>query len=213
MRFNMDAVSAVPTHLQRPSEVLHTLATLSEHDIAVEEVVGLLGERAFGAGILVFALPVLLPLPPGSTFIFALPLIFITAQLMWGRHTLWLPDAVGRRRIPLGRIRWALPKAARALGWCERFLKTRHQLFCTARADRLTGTGCLVLSLVLLVPLPLSNLLPAFALTVFALGMVRRDGIVIAYGWMCWIFALTVTHLATAALAHGATPLLRALLG
>ena len=171
----------------------------------------ILGDKTFGAAILVFALPVLLPLPPGSPFILGLPLIFITAQLMLGRRTLWLPAFVGSRRIPLDRLRPTLGRAADGLSRAEGFFKSRHPLFCTARADRLTGAACLALSVVMFLPIPLASLLPALALSAFALGLVRNDGIMIASGWLCSIAALSVAGFVTSLLAQNAVPLFNAL--
>ena len=172
---------------QRPSGLLRDLASCPRSDVTVQDIVQLLGDRSFGATMLVFAVPVLLPLPPGSSFVLGAPLILIAAQLMLGRRMLWLPRFVGSWRIPLGRMRQPLGRAAAAMAWIEGFLKSRHPLFCTPRADRLTGAACFLLSLVLFLPIPLASLVPAFALTIFALGLLRQDGVMIASGWVCCI--------------------------
>ena len=52
-------------------------------------------------------------------------------------------------------------------------------------AERLIGGVCLILAIVLVLPISLGNMLPAFALCLIALGIMERDGV--------WIFAGVVT--------------------
>ena len=60
------------------------------------------GDRAFGALLLVFALPNLLPLPPGSSTVLGIPLMLISVQLALERTELWPPRAVGERSLGKG---------------------------------------------------------------------------------------------------------------
>ena len=183
---------------RRPSELLQWLAGVAERDIAVEQIITSIGNRAFGAGILLFAIPVLLPLPAGLSQLMGVPLILFATQLMLGRELLWLPAFLSERRIPLNRIRPGLLRIANILSWAENYLQARNPLFCTRWANRLTGAACLVLSLILLVPIPFSSLIPAFALTVFSLGLIYRDGVMIAFGWLFTILASLVAQFVTA---------------
>lgn len=182
---------------QRPSDLLKWLAGVTEREIAVGQIITSVGNRAFGAGILLFAIPVLLPLPAGLSHVMGAPLIFIATQLMLGREVLWLPAFLSERRIPLGKIRSGLLRIAGMLSWAENYLQARHPLFGTRRANRLTGAACLVMSLILLIPIPFSSLIPAFTLTVFSLGLIYRDGVMIAFGWLFSIVALSVTQFVT----------------
>jgi hypothetical protein len=195
---------------QRPSELLRWLAGVAEREIAVGEIITSIGNRAFGAGILLFAIPVLLPMPAGLSHIMGAPLIFIASQLMLGREFLWLPAFLSERRIPLSKIRPGLLRIAGMLNWAENYLLARHPLFCTRWANRLTGAACLVLSLILLIPIPFSSLIPAFALTVFSLGLIYRDGVMIAFGWLFVILASIVTHFVTACMISVVTQLVSA---
>jgi hypothetical protein len=61
--------------------------------------------------------------------------------------------------------------------------------------------ACLYLALILALPLPLVNLVPALCLAALALGLIRQDGLFVAVG-------LAGTLLLTAALAY-ALPLRR----
>ena len=73
---------------QRFSEVLSGLAARPVPVISIGDVLNAFGDRAFGALMLLFAAPNMLPLPPGMSAVLGAPLLFITAQLMLGRSTL-----------------------------------------------------------------------------------------------------------------------------
>jgi hypothetical protein len=206
-------VTTVTQDLEPPSALLRALASDPRSEVSVTDILAYLGDRALAAAMLVFALPILAPLPPGSNFVLGLPLLAITAQLMLGRSTLWLPGMIGRKRVRLDASREFLRKAADRLAWLEQYVKPRHGWFCTPRADRLIGAACFMLALLLFLPIPFASILPALALSLFALGLVKRDGIFIAGGWLIVILALVTTQLVTMALAEHGPGLVSALLG
>jgi hypothetical protein len=177
---------------QRLSDVLHQLAAEERQELQISELLTLMGERAFGAGMLAFAVPSLIP---GASAIFAIPLFFITAQLMIGRPTMWLPQFLTRRSVPWNSLRKGLQRAADMVGRAERLMKPRLDIFCTPFAERLTGIACFVLTLILFLPIPLANFPPAFALILFALGLAEQDGLAIALGWIVSILTLTIALL------------------
>ena len=199
--------------LEPPSALLRALASDPRSEVSVTDILAYLGDRALAAAMLVFALPILAPLPPGSNFVLGVPLLAITAQLMLGRSTLWLPSMIGRKRVRLDASRKFLRKAADRLAWLEQYMKPRHGWFCSPRADRIIGAACFMLAILLFLPIPFASLLPALALSVFALGLVKRDGMFIAGGWLIVIIALVTTQLVTMALAEHGPGLVSALLG
>ena len=66
------------------------------------------------------------------------------------------------------------------LDWVEKVSRPRWSEL--ARRERLAGAACLYLAVVLLLPLPFVNLVPAVCLALIALGVVQRDGIATALG-------------------------------
>ncbi|HUE45381.1 MAG TPA: exopolysaccharide biosynthesis protein [Aestuariivirgaceae bacterium] len=200
-------------HLEPPSALLRALASDPRSELRLTDILAYLGDRALAGAMLVFALPILAPLPPGSNFVLGVPLLAITGQLMIGRNTLWLPDMIGRKQMRLETFRSFLHKAADRVEWFEKYMKPRHGIFCTPRADRLVGGACFVLALLLFLPLPFASLLPALALSLFALGLVKRDGVLIAAGWLIVILVLVTTQLVTMALAEHGPGLVSAIFG
>ena len=48
--------------------------------------------------------------------------------------------------------------------------------------ERLASAVCVVLALILVLPIPLGNMAPAFAISMLALGFLRRDGLLVLAG-------------------------------
>lgn len=156
------------------------------------DVIRELGERGFGALILLLAAPNLIPLPPGSSFVFAVPLLFITAQLMIGQHKVWLPRRLKDAKVGGGRLPHLLERLVPYVIKIEKLLKPRGTLFTSAFGERLAGGACLFLSIVLLLPIFGANIVPAFALCCFALGLIEQDMIPIAAGWLGTIITVAI---------------------
>lgn len=152
--------------------------------ISVGAILTAFGDRAFGALMLVFALPNALPMPPGTSAVLGAPLVFIAFQLMIGRPVLWLPGFITNRSMAREDFATLAGKIEPWVKKLERLLKPRLQALTTPFADRLTGAACLVLSLILALPIPFGNMPPAATMTIFALGMIESDGVAIAVGWL-----------------------------
>lgn len=168
----------------RFSTVLRRLGEGDAERIAISELVATFADRAFGALMFVFAVPNVVPLPPGSSGFFAVPLILIAAQLALGRRLLWLPAPVLRlsvRRAEYARI------IERILPWlrrAERLLAPRLDFLFGPLGDRLIGVCCLAMAVVLFLPIPLANMLPGLSIAAFSLALMQRDGAAVIAGWL-----------------------------
>jgi hypothetical protein len=111
-------MTAEPDQAMAISRRLTQLAEDVEGDAAsMDWIMGQLHERAFGLFLLVLALPCCIPFLYGVPQIVALPLMFISAQMLLGRETPWLPRKLGARSMP----RTSLANlAARAEPWLRR---------------------------------------------------------------------------------------------
>lgn len=163
--------------------IVRDLLTRPDATIRLDDVLAAFGERAFGAVILLFAAPNLLPLPPGSSSVLAVPLLVVSAQLALGRGVMWLPASLARRDLPRERL---IAVADRLLPWinrAERVLKPRLGFMLAPVGDRLIGLVCTLLSAVLFLPIPFGSVPPALALVAFALALLARDGVAALVGW------------------------------
>lgn len=193
--------------------MLRDLANSGEERVSVASILHAFGDRAFGALLLVFALPNALPMPPGTSAVLGAPIVFIAFQLMVGRPELWLPRFITDRSMKREDFQTLAAKIEPWIQKLERLLKPRAQFLTTPFADRLTGAACLALSVVLALPIPFGNMPPAMAITAFALGMIESDGVATGVGWLVTIISFAIlaalSTAITAAAQNFADPVMR----
>jgi hypothetical protein len=176
----------------RLSDVLARIANDPKRDrIAVGDFLRAMQERAFGPLMLIFALPNVLPTPPGTSSVLGAPLVFLAAQLALGRSP-WLPPIIARRSIARKDFAAFVGKATPWLAKAERLLQPRLGALAHPPAEYIVGLVCFVLSVVLVLPIPLGNMLPALAICIMALGILERDGIWILVGMAIALTSLGV---------------------
>ena len=161
------------------------------------ELIEALGQRGYGALIVLLALPNLLPFwVPFLSPLVGVPMFIVCAQLAFGRTTPRLPDMVARRSMRGVALLGMIQKASPWLRRVERFVKPRPSFLTTRTGERLVGAWCMVLAAIVVLPTPLTNGPPALACLIMALGMLEEDGVVIlvgaAFGLLAAAFSLSV---------------------
>jgi len=161
---------------RRLSDILREIVDQGDSShITVGDLLRSMDGRAFGALLLIFAFPNVLPAPPGLAAFLGLPLLYLSAQMMLGRMP-WLPPFIDKRSLSRESFRAVIDRGNPILARVEKLLAQRLSALTSAPAERVLGGLCLILSLVLMLPIPLGNLLPALAICVVALGILERDG-------------------------------------
>lgn len=151
---------------------------LLEGPLTLGEAARLAGPHAQGLLLLLLALPEAVPLPvAGLSTVLALPLILLSLHMvLWGSD-LRLPHALQARRIPARGVRSALKRLSGFLEWMSRLSRPRWPGI--LRRTRAVGFGCLTLSLVIALPIPFGNFVPALCIAGIALGLLQRDGAIV----------------------------------
>lgn len=180
----------------RFSQVLQALAEAEGDKVSVNDIVRAFGERAFGALMLTVGLLNMLPWPPGGTTVVGAPLLFITLQLAIGREQLWLPRWLCRASFSRPNFRNGLRKVQPWLQKAERLTKPRLPWAVTGVAERLIGVAGLLLTCVLVLPIPFGNFAPAITISLFAIGLVQRDGVAALLGWAATAVSVGILVLA-----------------
>jgi hypothetical protein len=164
------------------SQVLIEMACQEARDrISVADLLVVLSDRALAALILIFALPNVLPAPPGTSAVLGAPLLFLTAQLATGRGP-WLPKVIADRSMPRSHFHAVVARAVPWLRRAERLMRPRWSTLAQPPAEYAVGGVCVLLALILFLPIPLGNIPPALAICLFSLGILERDGVWIAAG-------------------------------
>ncbi|TKT80414.1 exopolysaccharide biosynthesis protein [Aquamicrobium sp. LC103] len=179
----------------RLSQIFTDLAGRTDASISIRQIRDAIGDRSFAALLVLFAALNLLPLPPGSTLLFGIPLILISAQMVLGHDTAWLPRRFLDKSIAIDRFRISIAKIVPRLEWLERMVRPRYWPFRGGQADRIVGILSLILAIVVTLPIPLGNWLPAFATGIFGLALSERDGVFLGIGVAVTVLAFAVIGL------------------
>lgn len=166
------------------SAVLRELCDRGGPTVPISELVEAFGPRAFGAILLIFAAACALPLPPGSSTILGAPLVLLAPQVALGSRAPWLPRGIRHRGISTSQLRQVFQKIIPGLAKVEKVSRPRLEFLFGRIGDRVIGAVCTILALVLILPIPLGNLLPAAAVSLLSLALVTRDGFLAIIGYL-----------------------------
>jgi hypothetical protein len=180
--------------------------------VSVGDLLEALHDRAIGALIFVFALPNTLPMPPGASSILGAPLLFLTAQLTFGRRP-WLPRMIASRSMDRAHFAAVVGRVAPWLARAESLLRPRLGMLVRPPFEYLIGGICLVLSVILFLPIPMGNMPPALAICVFSLAVLERDGAWALAGLGAAIASLAIVWGVLFALIRGALLVISRLIG
>ncbi len=176
------------------SDRLDLLATEAEGDhVTLAWVLDHLKERAFGLFLLFLALPCCIPFLYGVPQIVALPMMFISLQILIGREAPWLPEKLGARSVSQDSLAGLSRRAGPWLRRIEALSRPRLTALTRAPADRIVGLALVLFSASILVPLPGTNTVPGFAVVIVSMGLLQRDGILVIIGGIigtAWIGTL-----------------------
>lgn len=187
------SIRAAPPPRKRLSEFLMEFAAdASRSEITIADLLRLMEGRARAALILLFAFPNVLPAPPGLSALLGLPLLYLTFQMMLGRIP-WLPRLIGARGMPIAAFAAMVGRITPFLERAERLLRPRWTWVVSHRAEKILGAFALILAIVVTLPIPLGNMLPAFAICLIALGVLERDGLWVTLGILVGATALALS--------------------
>lgn len=183
-----------PQDLRRLSAILRHLGDASTVErITLGDLIAQMGDRAFGTLIFLFALPNTFPFsPPGLTSILGAPLLLFAFQLVIGHTRPWVPRWLAGRSVTKADFLRFIDRAMPWLERAERVLRPRWRPLIRPGGERIVGILCLMLALVIVLPIPLGNILPALAVSVLALGLIEEDGVAIALGGVLALVSLAV---------------------
>ena len=154
-----------------------------------------LHSRAWGGLLFIFAAINVLPLPPGTSVFFAIPLLIVSAQMVLGRASPWFPARIDRRGVRKTELERLIAKIQGVEERIERVLKPRLASLTGPTATRLIGIVCFLLALLAAVPIPLFHIAPAAAILLFGLALIYRDGALVIAAAVAAVLSLAVDAL------------------
>ena len=166
----------------------------------VQAVLESLGRASFAPVLMAPALAVTSPLSgiPLFSSVSGLVIALVAIQLLFGRDHLWLPGWITRRTVPTERYCAALDWLDRPARWIDRHTGKRLAVLVSPPFDRviyllaaLAGLAMPFLEIV-----PFSSSILGAAVSLLALTLVVRDGLLALAGFAVLTLAATALYLA-----------------
>jgi len=176
---------------QRLEQIVHD----GPDRLTFTELAARLHSRAWGGLLFICAAINVLPLPPGTSVFFAIPLLIVSAQMIFGRASPWFPGRIDRRGVKRSELQRLIDKMGRVEARVERIFKPRLPGLTGPNATRLIGLACFLLSLVAAIPIPLFHVAPAAAIVLFGLALIYRDGALVVVAAIAAVLSLVLDAL------------------
>jgi hypothetical protein len=169
----------------RTSELLARIARDPRGGVVtLGEIVDEFGIRAFGILLVIATLAALIPSPVGAGSVAGALSLLVGAQMLWGLPRPWLPRWLRNRAVERRSIDVFLARMDRPLSALERLTMPRLIELFRGLAARVTGLLVVVHSVILALPIPLTNYPLAFVLLIVAIALVEDDGGLLLAGWL-----------------------------
>lgn len=201
----------VPADPLRPRKLSDELAMILREfeveTVTLREVLALLHGRGYVLLLMFLALPFCQPIPlPGLSTPLGLIIAIIGVRLALG-HKPWLPQRLLDTRLSPKLFAKIFALTQRIVRWFERFLRPR-MLHVTAspRLEQLHAVPIVICALLLLlpVPIPFSNVIPAWGILLICGGLLERDGKFIIGGYVATVASLAYFALFGSAIVYAA---------
>src|SRR5258708_11145928 len=139
---------------------------------------------------------------PWLSTVTGVPMFLLAIQYFLGRAAPSLPAFIGRRGLSRGKLQDFLGRARGRIARLESIIRPRHDWWVGGMPRRALLIAWFLLIILLALPVPFDNLIPALAILFFCLALLEGDGVMAILGWfftavtVIWtIFLLTVGHM------------------
>ncbi|MEL6780305.1 MAG: exopolysaccharide biosynthesis protein [Cyanobacteria bacterium J06597_16] len=149
-----------------------------DSNVTLNEILEIAGERTFGFLFVLLSLPSALPIPaPGYSTPFGVVMFLLAAQLIVGSEQPWLPEKFRKRGFERKTVQGFIRKGIPWLERIETVARPRLTPLCTSRVGRMAiGIAIALMSISMMIPIPLTNTLPAIGIFVTGFGLLDDDG-------------------------------------
>jgi len=150
----------------------------SDNPVTVREILDRVSVKSFGIFLVILSMPSALPVPaPGYSIPFGLALLFLGIQVVLRRDHPWFPERVLKREIHIKENSKAVNGMVKFLSMFEKVIRPRFTfVYGNPVFYRLMGCVIMLCSVSMLIPIPLTNTLPALGIFLIGLGMLEEDG-------------------------------------
>ncbi|MDB2414183.1 exopolysaccharide biosynthesis protein [Rickettsiales bacterium] len=184
---------------RRLSKVLDDAINALEGDkVSFSALIEQLGTRTYGILLVLLTLPNAIPVSGvlGISALTGLLMIIFSFQMALGIDKPKLPKFIAKKEIKKATLLKALGVVSPYLEKIEPYIKPRLVILSSSTALKLMGWVIVVFCLVILIPFPFTNFVPALAIFLIGLGMLEKDGALAIIGVVVGIVFCTVLFMA-----------------
>jgi hypothetical protein len=179
------------------SQVLATMHdTTSGEETSIDDVLNAFGRRAYGPVLFIIGLISLSPVGaiPGSSILFGTLVVLMMTQYIARDRAPWVPLWIRQRSISTSQAEEAVAKVQPYLERMETVVRPRFHRLVSSPWTHIAAAVCIVMALTMypLALVPWGVIPPSLALTLFGLGLMSADGLLIGAGLAASGIALAI---------------------
>jgi hypothetical protein len=179
-----------PQHVSTAELLCRVRERIDAERVTLGEVALWTEGRAIGPLLLLLALPDAIPMV-GFSALLAAPIFVIGGYMLAYGSSPPLPGWLLRRSLKASLLASVIDHSLPHVRRFDRLSRPRLPLI--AEAGRAHGTMCMLMAVLLAAPIPGINILAAFSVAGLGIGIVQRDGLVVALALALGVLALVAT--------------------
>ncbi len=170
--------------MARITNILSELEDFETERVSIGEILSRFKTKGFSVILFIIAIPLALPVPapPPLNFLFGIPLLLITSQIVFGMRRPWLPKWICNKTLSRSLIENAATTVSGWLARVDKFIKPRGEFLMGSLGLWLMGICSVIMSLSIFTIYPMSNTVPSFFIALSAFGRITGDGLVMVIG-------------------------------
>lgn len=161
------------------SAKIHTVLKFDGERLSVGAILTAIGSQGFGLLLIIISLPSALPAPgPGYSTPLGCLIVFLGLQMVAGRRMPWLPKRCRGWSFSAKTGQAILRRSERFFAFIERFVRPRLLWVLSPVVQRMLAIGTIIMGMLMILPIPLTNTLPAIVVFLIGVALCERDGLV-----------------------------------
>lgn len=169
--------------------------TAEGNEVSIGEIIKTFSHQAYGPLLLIPSVIALTPIIgaiPGVSVLTAAMIIFVAAQMIFGRDHPWLPAWMRKFALDRDKVDKGVDAMKPYLEAMDRWTRPRLLMLSKPPLNVVIAVVCILLA-ILMIPLalvPWGVTLPALALTIMSIGLTVRDGYLLAAGYAITVISV-----------------------
>ncbi|GAA5216655.1 exopolysaccharide biosynthesis protein [Corallincola platygyrae] len=160
------------------SQLQQLLSSCSQTGISFGELLKQTDKQGMGMLLMLLALPSALPIPaPGYSIPFGICLLAISFQMLICRENLSVPKRIANVKLSASMCQKVLRTGTGFFRLIERVVKPRGVFIHSSTAQRLLAINVMLMASLMLIPIPMTNTLPALVIFTLGTGLAAKDGL------------------------------------